>query len=66
MTGWRLRGTARPEDLVEDRLELEVDVVAGDVELDRGDLAGLRALVDRLDELLELVAPRSRRPRRSG
>ena len=55
-----------PERLLEDRREREVDVVARGVELDRRDLARLRALVARLDQLLDLVGARSRRRRRSG
>jgi hypothetical protein len=44
-----------PQHLVEDVLEREVHVVAGDVELDRRDAPYRHPLVDRLDQLAELV-----------
>src|SRR6266542_4644824 len=39
----------------DDAFEIEVDVVAGDVELDGGDLAGLGVCVDDVDQFAELL-----------
>ena len=58
------------EDVLQDRREVEVDVVAAHVELDRGDLAGGHGGVDPVDERDELLrrepAERDDRPLLAG
>ncbi len=48
-------GDGAPQRLLQDRREREVDVMARRIQLDRRDLARLRSLVHRLDQLLDLV-----------
>ena len=53
---WEARGGHRAsEDLFDDRTEVKVHVVAGDIELHSGELTGLRAAVHRLHERRELI-----------